>query len=798
MLSPARTTALLLSLVVALGGSASAETAVRSSTTTGRGAMREVAIAPLAPLSLAGSDATIAFDEVPLGTWVSDEYRDLGLVMTSDVFTVNDGAAETNPTLSGSPTFQGPIRGRFTAPGTDSPATVNGVSMTVGYIDSRDSVEVAGYDLEGDQVVSARAQSLGFNRVALHFRGIASFSVQRVSDEPAGFEIDDLTIERDAAGIRPGRVASIGDSYASGEGLLPEGDLHYDCATDLLLGTYAQDTTMPAGWGWVRGYDCDARTGSTERPADLAGRPSVRQQNKCHRMGRAYPNQIRQQLGVAGSGFLFVACSGATTADILRNAQYPLSPVNVAGGHPQLQTVEDFAAAGGAPDLITVGIGGNDAGFATIGYTYMTSACLEDDSFSDGVIATINGMVFRNVRDTLTRLRNDFPAATIAAFGYPAVIGDPADSCAGVNLLLWKMEESERRWLKEDVFAALNAAIADAAAEAGVTFIDITDATGGHELCTEDPYINGVRGGLADDWSPIATESFHPNQRGHDAISRYFADHFTDDGRLLFSNPEPSEPLRPPTGSEIHLGTVDGGAVESCGTDCLQPAACVQACSIHLQGAGYGPNSVLHVVLHSDPIDLGEITTDDDGRFETDLQLPAGVEPGLHDIALTGTARDGLNQYGSYPIEIFAQRPGARRPAATVEVPAAAGPPVTAPAPVARTPKPRLPLTLRIGGRRKLHLSGRRFSVTCISRPRVRCRGSARIAAGAKPIVLRDTARISRGQHTARLTFVLSPRQARRVRRALRRHGWVKANVAVIVGDARGRLATRRTVVLRR
>jgi len=621
-----------------------------SASTPGKGA------APKAHAS-AAEEQGITFDDLFVGADVTDQYASEGVVFTNDVFTTYDSSNPTAPVLAGKPRFYGDIVASFTQPGTTNPATADGFTLDVGFIDDRNSVEIEYYDAGGAVVGAVRAQSYGINRIDVTYRGVAGFKVSAVSLERAGFAIDNLVVKRGAAGAKPSRMASLGDSYTSGEGLLPNRGLDYDCGTDLQNRRYHEDTTVPFGWPWLPG-NCQPSTGSQREPRGYRKRKAVTYENRCHRHGRAYPNQIRAGLGIASAAGLFAACSGATTDHIgaagVELVRFPHSPFGVHGGQTQLQNLRDFASQG-APGLITVGIGGNDAQFGEIlkECVIPTRGCDEPD-FGARAVSTINGTMFRKVRDTFVALRAAYPppATTIVAFGYPSVIDEPT-SCWQARTV----SEGEWRWVKETALPAINDAIKDAATEAGVLYVDITNVTAGRGVCSDEPWINGLRGG-DDTWFGVGNESFHPNQDAHDAIARHFLDHYTDGaGTLLATPPDPSAPIRPATGPEIRLGRIDVSAGRQCGADCLQPAACVQACSLQLQGAGFTPGATLQATLHSTPVDLGQLTADETGRITASLPIPATVGTGDHTLELEGMAADGTRQRAVEIVRVFRRTP---------------------------------------------------------------------------------------------------------------------------------------------
>lgn len=567
-----------------------------------------------------------------------------------------------------------------------------------------------------------------------------------------------------APGLMPTRIASLGDSYSSGEGLRPEQGLRYDCGTDLFPGRYYTYTTVLEEMWWRPRIDCDTRTGSTVEAPRYFTRPVVRYHNECHRHGLAYPNQIRTQLRIPARSGIFVACSGAVTAHVVNTAQYPQSPPGVHAGRAQLQTVRDFAARAGDPDLITVGVGGNDAGFADILKTCLTqrASCTSDARWRRDVLSNINEAVFVRVRATLRRLSRTFSSAAIYAFGYPSVIGDPRSDCAGMHLYLfgWKLDHAERSWLKHEVLSAINDTISDAASEAGVTYVDITPATRGHEVCSKDgAWVNGARLGADDGYSPIAVESFHPNQHAHDAIAPLFTQKYTDGaGRLtdgaghpLLRNPPESAAKRIPSASSAVFGTVSAGAVSSCGSGCLRPAPCVRACDIRLQGTGYVPGSTLTVRLQSRLRRLGRAHVRADGTVLARLRLPKAIKAGGHGVELRGVAPDGTRQYGVASFEVFRKRPrlrGGRRPI----------------------------LSVRIGAPRRQPFHGA-IVVTCRTTVPASCTGTARVRASGRSFRAKGARRARAGRRT-RLVLRFLPAATNKIRRELER-GSLNARVSV-------------------
>jgi hypothetical protein len=649
----ASTAALLASLLVSAPAFAASPRSTSPSTAASEGAQKRAASAERPALS-ATAYPTITFDDLPLETPVTNQYEDDGVIFTSFVETSEDESNPTSPVLSGVPRFEGAIEGYFVNPLTSSPQTIASFTLDVGYIDNYDSVVVEAFDADGNEVQTAVANNLGINTLTLTYQGMASFSVHEVAEEPNGFAIDNLSIDPAGDPVAIGSVASMGDSYSSGEGLLLGQGTSYDCGTDMPADVYFENTTLPyysslsyRSWG---SQDCDTTTLSNSEP-NLFQRPPAFYENTCHRHGLAYPVQIAGMLHASQS--IFVACSGATTANIgaipgTAKAQHPHSPVNVAGGNTQVSDVENFRSqrlGGQDPGLITIGIGGNDAGFSSIAKHCIVTIfpCSSDGDFVDTVLNKITGSVYESLEETFLSLRESFPNSTIVAFSYPSPVSGAEPNCNGDPLY-----QQDKEFLGVTVLDTLNEAIADAASAAGISYVDISGVTVGHEICTSEPWFRGLS-------YPIV-QSFHPTQLAHDAIARYFRERYTDGrGNLLIHNPAaPQDPLRvEPSGVTGNIAELQGGSELSCGPGCAESTPCVQACSVTIQGSGYAPQAQLEAVLHSTSYDLGPVTADDDGEVTASFTIPAGVPPGEHVITLDGTAPDGSPQYGSLGLDIL-------------------------------------------------------------------------------------------------------------------------------------------------
>jgi hypothetical protein len=180
----------------------------------------------------------------------------------------------------------------------------------------------------------------------------------------------------------------------------------------------------------------------------------------------------------APSAFAFVACSGAETTDV------------IAG---QVGAITSDTA------LVTVSIGGNDAGFADV----MTDCNLGSDS----TCVQRNQQAQAYARTTLpgrldavyTQIRDRAPNAHVVVLGYPHIYHLNGSCSVGLS-------ETKRTAINQssDVLAEV---IAGRAGAFGFTFVDGRPAFDGHEICASGArWINSLT------W-PV-DESYHPNAAG--------------------------------------------------------------------------------------------------------------------------------------------------------------------------------------------------------------------------------------------------------------------------------------------
>lgn len=196
----------------------------------------------------------------------------------------------------------------------------------------------------------------------------------------------------------------------------------------------------------------------------------------CHRSFSAYPHLWAN--AHSPSSFADTACSGALTTDVL-NSQ--LGPLNSSTG------------------LVTITIGGNDAGFSDV----MTTCVTGSDSDCVNRVATAETYVRTTLPGRLDAVYNAIrakaPSAHVVVMGYPDMY-TLNTFCIGLSATKHqKIDEAA------DVIDSTTAARASAH---GFTFGDVRSTFHGHELCSGSDWLHSLV--ISPSW-----ESYHPTATGH-------------------------------------------------------------------------------------------------------------------------------------------------------------------------------------------------------------------------------------------------------------------------------------------
>lgn len=197
----------------------------------------------------------------------------------------------------------------------------------------------------------------------------------------------------------------------------------------------------------------------------------------CKRSLSAYPQLIARDR--AGTSLTFRACSGATTSSL---------------------NAEQLGSLNASTNIVTVTIGGNDAGFSGI----VTQCALPWPWSCEGELTTAESFI-RNtlpgrLDTTYAAIRRGAPNARVVVLGYPRLFMG-VDCNAGT---FFSGTEMTRMNAIADLLSSVTQARATAA---GFTFKSAITPFTGHAVCSSTEWLNGLS-------NPVE-ESFHPNRTGH-------------------------------------------------------------------------------------------------------------------------------------------------------------------------------------------------------------------------------------------------------------------------------------------
>ena len=228
----------------------------------------------------------------------------------------------------------------------------------------------------------------------------------------------------------------------------------------------------------------------------------------CGRSDRNYPSLVAAAL--TARTFVDVSCGSAQT----KHMTEPQTGLPAGGTNPP-----QFDALRADADLVTVGIGGNDAGLvgvaekcAQLGATNPNGTACRDywaPGGNDQVAAKIEATKPK-IAAVLQGIHQRSPNARVAIVGYPDVLPKNGESCYPMVPL----SPDDIRYIDE-LLVRINAMIRAQAAANDAEFIDTYADSGGHDVCKLPP--NRWFEGL------VPTEPaypLHPNGKGEASMAR--------------------------------------------------------------------------------------------------------------------------------------------------------------------------------------------------------------------------------------------------------------------------------------
>jgi lysophospholipase L1-like esterase len=197
----------------------------------------------------------------------------------------------------------------------------------------------------------------------------------------------------------------------------------------------------------------------------------------CDRSSGAYP-QLWANANHPAS-FAFVACSGATTTDVINN---------------------QISALSSATTLVSVTIGGNDVGFSNV----MITCVLGSTSDCVNAVNQAEAQARSQLPGALNTLFGDIkaraPGARVVVIGYPEFYDlSRSSGCIGLS--------TTDRTALDGGADVLDSVISTAAGQAGFAYAEVRSAFSGHEICDSSSWLHSV------DWLNLG-DSYHPTASG--------------------------------------------------------------------------------------------------------------------------------------------------------------------------------------------------------------------------------------------------------------------------------------------
>ena len=197
----------------------------------------------------------------------------------------------------------------------------------------------------------------------------------------------------------------------------------------------------------------------------------------CGRNTYAYPYLVAQ--GRPNTSLAFVACQGATTDDVPGQAQ----------------------ALSAETDHVSITIGGNDIGFGDLVVSCTGSWSPDCDSAVDDANHKIDNELPAKLDKAYATIRAGAPDATVVVLGYGRFFGDDL-GCPAANGVT--VEEAAKL---NGVADHLDAVVGDRVKAAGFVYKSSLNSFTGHDVCADDPWVNGKSLSVAD--------GYHPSRSGY-------------------------------------------------------------------------------------------------------------------------------------------------------------------------------------------------------------------------------------------------------------------------------------------
>jgi len=212
--------------------------------------------------------------------------------------------------------------------------------------------------------------------------------------------------------------------------------------------------------------------------------PTTDMSTGCLRSTNNYPNQVVDALD--DYDLVDVSCSGATSTSMIG--------VQVTGDTQQLPQFDSLTTE---TDLVTLGIGGNDFNlFASLMFTCLQAAqqdpsgapCKEANQAAPGGDKLLDNA--RKIQDRVAAItlgiKDRAPDARVIVVNYPQFV--PSKGSCPDRLPLASGDYPYVLSINK----ALSDAVSAGGKAAGADVIDAYTASAGHDICSDEPWVNGI------------------------------------------------------------------------------------------------------------------------------------------------------------------------------------------------------------------------------------------------------------------------------------------------------------------
>jgi lysophospholipase L1-like esterase len=386
-------------------------------------------------------------------------------------------------------------------------------------------------------------------------------------------------------------------------------------------------------------------------------------QRQCHTSQRSYAYILPRYWGMRAES---VACSGARTIDVIGGGEYIgqqpylgslTEPQRQAAVYQALREYQPGIISQAAfvsqvqPRIITIGIGGNDAGLmgklqACIGLDTCEWAA---DSQKRYATAKEIGEVYYAVQSTIKTLKSASPTSKLYLIGYPEIINSSDD--APCDPIIGALLNPEERVFMNEATRYLNQVLISVAQDEKVHYVTVENALFDRTICgrVDESAMNAIRFGediapiqQLKDFKVIGAESFHPTPTGHQRMAD-----------VIYQQ------LGPMAVYDICMSCGDYAGIPDIpdywlGADAALAIRQIEApnlissvvrrnepTTIQVPKYYFAPNSAVTVELHSQNVTIGTVSAQQDGSLLAEYALPDSIPPGYHVLHLLGTTPAG-------------------------------------------------------------------------------------------------------------------------------------------------------------